>query len=43
MIKEHNRVVLTEDVPQSCLQAGDVGTVIHIYEQRAGYEVEFLR
>lgn len=42
MIKEHDRVVLTEDVAQSGLQAGDVGTVIHIYQDRAGYEVEFF-
>ena len=42
MIKEHDRVVLTEDVPEEGLTAGDVGTVVHIYNNGEGYEVEFM-
>ena len=33
MIKEHDIVVLTEDVPEEGLTAGDVGTVVHIHNQ----------
>ena len=42
MIKEHDIVVLTEDVPEEQLTAGDVGTVVHIYKNGEGYEVEFM-
>ncbi len=41
MIKEHDIVVLTEDVPEEGLTAGDVGTVVHIHNNGEGYEVEF--
>jgi len=42
MIKEHDCVVLTSDLPEERLQAGDVGTVIHIHRIGAAYEVEFI-
>ena len=42
MIKEHDIIVLTEDVPDEGLTAGDVGTVVHIHNQGEGYEVEFV-
>jgi len=42
MIKEHERVVLTTDVPANNLQAGDVGTVVHVYDDGLAYEVEFV-
>jgi hypothetical protein len=42
MIQEHDCVVLTEDVPAEGLQAGDVGTVVHIHQGGTGYEVEFV-
>jgi hypothetical protein len=42
MIKEHERVVLTTPVPASILEAGDVGTVVHIYRDGQAYEVEFV-
>ena len=42
MIKEHERVVLTRDLPAERLQAGDVGTVVHVYGDGRGCEVEFL-
>ncbi len=41
MIKEHERVVLTDSVLAEGLESGDVGTVIHIYESGMAYEVEF--
>jgi hypothetical protein len=42
MIKEHDCVVLTSDLPDEGLQAGDVGTVVHIHRNAAAYEVEFI-
>ena len=41
MIREHDCVVLTEDVPETSLKAGDVGTVVHVHQGGRGYEVEF--
>jgi Domain of unknown function (DUF4926) len=42
MIKEHERIVLTKDVPAEGLLAGDVGTVVHVYRDGQAYEVEFV-
>ena len=42
MIKEHDRVVLTKPVPSDGLEDGDVGTVVHVYDDGKAYEVEFL-
>ena len=42
MINEHDCVVLTQDVPEASLEAGDIGTVVHVHEAGAGYEVEFM-
>lgn len=42
MINEHDRVVLTEDVPTEGLEAGDIGTVVHIHGKGEAYEVEFI-
>jgi len=42
MINEHENVVLTTDVPSADLLAGDVGTVVHVYEGGEAYEVEFI-
>jgi len=42
MIKEHDTVVLTEDVPNEGLTAGDVETVVHVHNNGEGYEVEFM-
>ena len=41
MIKEHDRVVLTAPVPQERLEIGDVGTVVHVYQDGKAFEVEF--
>jgi hypothetical protein len=40
-IKEHDRVVLTKPIPSEGLEAGDVGTVVHLYRDGRAYEVEF--
>jgi hypothetical protein len=42
MIKEHDCVVLTEDLPEEKMRSGDMGTVVHIHQGGAGYEVEFM-
>jgi len=42
MLAEHSLVVLTRDIPESGLYAGDVGAIVHIYGQGAAYEVEFV-
>lgn len=42
MIREHDIVVLTEDLSEDGLQAGDIGTVVHVYRDDTGYEVEVL-
>jgi Domain of unknown function (DUF4926) len=41
-IKEHDCVVLTAALPGEGLEAGDVGTVVHIHKAGAAYEVEFV-
>jgi len=42
VIKEHECVVLTKNLPDEGLMAGDVGTVVHIHKAGEGYEVEFM-
>lgn len=42
MINEHDRVVLTVDLKNDKLAAGDVGTVVHVYDERKAFEVEFV-
>ena len=41
MLAEHDRVVLTADVTDSRLKAGDVGTIVHVHCSGAAFEVEF--
>lgn len=41
-LKEHDRVVLTTDLPSEKLAAGDVGTIVHIHRDSAAFEVEFV-
>jgi hypothetical protein len=41
-IKEHDCVVLTANLPEEGLEAGDVGTVVHIHKSGVAYEVEFV-
>ncbi len=42
MIKEHENVVLTADLPSVGLVAGDVGVIVHIYGNGKAFEVEFI-
>ncbi len=41
MIKEHDRVALTEDMPAHGLKRGDIGTVVMVHST-PGYELEFV-
>jgi hypothetical protein len=41
-ITEHERVVLTVPLPNERLVAGDVGTVVHVYQDGGALEVEFI-
>lgn len=36
MIKEHDVIVLTQDLPEERLTAGGVGTVVHVHGGGAG-------
>lgn len=42
MIKELDQIVLTANLPEHSLQAGDIGTVVLVHQEGAGYEVEFV-
>jgi hypothetical protein len=42
MMKEHDWVVLARDLSGEGLRAGDIGTVVHVHGNSAGYEVEFM-
>lgn len=42
MIREHERAILTIDLPEHRLKAGDVGTIVHVYGEDQGYEMEFF-
>jgi hypothetical protein len=42
MIKEHERVVLTVDLPHYHLKAGDMGVVVMIHGEHEGYELEIF-
>jgi hypothetical protein len=41
MIKKHDCVVLTKNLPGENLEAGDIGTVVHIYRDGLACEIEF--
>jgi hypothetical protein len=42
MMEELQRVALTQDITEHGLQTGDIGMVVHIYNDHQGYEVEFV-
>ena len=42
MLEEHDRVVLTDDVADPALKAGDVGAIVHVHRDGEAFEVEFL-
>ena len=35
-------MVLMQDLTGASLKAGDIGTVVHLHQGGAGYEVEFM-
>lgn len=41
-ISELDLIVLTDDVEEYGLKQGDVGTAVHVYKDKAAYEVEFI-
>ncbi len=41
-IGEHSVIVLTRDLPELSLRAGDVGAVVHVYPDEKAYEIEFV-
>lgn len=42
MIAELESVVLTTDLPDNGLEAGDIGTIVLVHDSGKGYEVEFV-
>ncbi|MEX1039200.1 MAG: DUF4926 domain-containing protein [Pirellulaceae bacterium] len=42
MLAEHSIVVLNRDVPEKGLFAGDVGAIVHVYQEGAAYEIEVV-
>jgi len=42
MIHELDQVVLTENIDEHHLQAGDVGTIVLTHDNGAGYTLEFM-
>jgi hypothetical protein len=42
MIRELERAVLTVDLPEYHLKKGDVGTVVHVYDDGVAFEIEFF-
>jgi hypothetical protein len=42
MISEHERVVVMADLPEQGILAGDIGVVVMIHGDHAGYELEFF-
>ncbi len=42
MIEELATVVLTIDLPEHNLVAGDIGTIVLVHGKGEGYEVEFV-
>jgi hypothetical protein len=41
MIREHDRVVLTAALADAGLVTGDIGTVVHAYDDGRAFEIEF--
>jgi len=42
VIRELDEIVLTCDLPDQRLRAGDIGTVVLVHGEGKGYEVEFM-
>lgn len=42
MIKEHEEIVLADDLPKYGLKRGDIGTVVYVHQGGKGFEIEFI-
>ena len=42
MIKEHDRVILTEAIEEYGLEPGDIRAVVYVHGKGKAYEVEFV-
>jgi len=42
MFRDLDLVVLTRDIEENGLKSGDVGTIVHCYNDNTGFEVEFV-
>ncbi len=42
MLREHDVVTITEDIPNEGVARGDVGAVVHCYPDLGVYEIEVL-
>ena len=42
MLREHDVVTITEDLPNEGVARGDVGAVVHCYPDQGAYEIEVL-
>lgn len=42
MLQELDSIILTTDLPEYQLKAGDVGTIVLVHANHEGYEVEFV-
>lgn len=42
MIRELDSVVLSADLPEHGLERGDIGTIVLVHRNGAGFEVEFV-
>ncbi|MGH7575003.1 MAG: DUF4926 domain-containing protein [Longimicrobiales bacterium] len=41
-MKEHDLIVLTDDLPEHGLRQGDIGTIVHVHADGAAIEAEFM-
>ena len=42
MMQELDQVVVVENLNELSVQAGDIGTIVHVYQAQKAYEVEFV-
>ena len=42
MLREHDVVTITEDIPNEGVARGDVEAVVHCYPDQGAYEIEVL-
>ncbi len=42
MVKESDLILLTHDIKDHGLKSGDVGTIVHCYNDNKAFDVEFV-